>query len=152
MGVYGFNESRRLTLLNLHPGVRVEHVLANREFEIVIPEDVGETQPPTPEERRILAELTDAGYLTQSHPSAGRAPTEQGYRVYVDALETSRQAPASVDDVFAGPRQEIDSLLSGTSELLSRLSNCVGLVSAPRWGCPECTPRSGWGGSATVGA
>lgn len=63
LGVYGFDETCRLTLLNLHPGVSVEDVLANSEFEINIPENVIETQPPTPEECRILGEIDPDGLV-----------------------------------------------------------------------------------------
>jgi acyl CoA:acetate/3-ketoacid CoA transferase beta subunit len=63
LGVYGFDESCRLTLLNLHPGVSVEDVLANSGFEIVIPKNIVETQPPTPEECRILREIDPTGLV-----------------------------------------------------------------------------------------
>jgi acyl CoA:acetate/3-ketoacid CoA transferase beta subunit len=63
LGVYGFDETCQFTLLNLHPGVSVEDVLANSEFEIKIPNDIVETQPPTPEERRILSEIDPTGLV-----------------------------------------------------------------------------------------
>lgn len=64
VGVYGFDEStKRLKLLSLHPGVAVEEVQANSEFEIPIPEHVPVTQPPTAEERRILREIDPTGMV-----------------------------------------------------------------------------------------
>ena len=58
LGVYGFDEeSKRLALLSLYPGITVEEVQANSEFEILIPAKVPVTQPPTVEERRILREV-----------------------------------------------------------------------------------------------
>lgn len=57
LGVYGFDENCRLTLLNIHPGVRIEDVQANSQFKIRIAEDLTETQPPTTEECRILSEI-----------------------------------------------------------------------------------------------
>jgi acyl CoA:acetate/3-ketoacid CoA transferase beta subunit len=64
LGVYGFDEeSKRLTLLSLHPGVTGDDVRANSEFEIVIPAHVPVTQPPTPEERRILHEIDPTGMV-----------------------------------------------------------------------------------------
>lgn len=64
LGVYGFDEStRRLQLLSLHPGVSVEQVQANSEFEILIPGTVPVTQPPTAEERRILHEIDPTGIV-----------------------------------------------------------------------------------------
>ena len=64
LGVYGFDEaSKRLALLSLHPSVTVDDVLAHSEFEILIPEQVPVTQPPTTEERRILREIDPAGMV-----------------------------------------------------------------------------------------
>jgi len=64
LGVYGFDENtKRLKLSSLHPGVTVEQVQANSEFEILIPEQVSVTQPPTAEERRILREIDPTGIV-----------------------------------------------------------------------------------------
>lgn len=64
LGVYGFDEgTRRLMLLSRHPGVRVEDIQASSEFEIIIPADVPESLPPTPEERRILREIDPTGLV-----------------------------------------------------------------------------------------
>jgi acyl CoA:acetate/3-ketoacid CoA transferase beta subunit len=64
LGVYGFDQTtRRLKLLSIHPGVAIEEVQANSEFEILIPEDVPATQPPTEEERRILREIDPTGMV-----------------------------------------------------------------------------------------
>ncbi len=58
LGVYGFDaESKRLTLLSLHPGVSVEEVMDNSEFDILIPEQIPTTKPPTKEEQRILEQI-----------------------------------------------------------------------------------------------
>jgi glutaconate CoA-transferase subunit B len=58
LGVYGFDEeTKRLTLLSLHPGVTVAEVQENSEFEILIPPAIPTTAPPTAEERRILQEI-----------------------------------------------------------------------------------------------
>jgi len=57
-GVYGFEaETKRLTLLSLHPGVTVEDVKANSDFEIQITKDLSVTEPPTLEEKRILKDI-----------------------------------------------------------------------------------------------
>jgi glutaconate CoA-transferase subunit B len=64
LGVYGFDkDTRRLQLISLHPGVTVADVQANSEFEILIPEQVPVTQPPTAEERRILREIDPTGMV-----------------------------------------------------------------------------------------
>ena len=62
LGLYGFHEtSKRLQLLALHPGVTVEQVQENSEFEILLPEHIGITEPPTAEQRRILHEIDPLG-------------------------------------------------------------------------------------------
>jgi acyl CoA:acetate/3-ketoacid CoA transferase beta subunit len=63
LGVYGFNEDCRLTLLDLHPGVTIADVQANSAFEIMISDQVGETQPPTPQECRLLNEIDPTGMV-----------------------------------------------------------------------------------------
>ena len=63
LGVYGFDESCRLTLLSLHPGVSIEDVRTNSEFEIHIADKLSETQPPTAEECRILGEIDPTGLV-----------------------------------------------------------------------------------------
>jgi acyl CoA:acetate/3-ketoacid CoA transferase beta subunit len=64
LGVYGFDEeTKRLALLSLHPGVLVDDVQANSEFEILIPEDVPVTEPPTAEELRILKDIDPVGMV-----------------------------------------------------------------------------------------
>jgi len=63
LGVYGFDKSCRLTLLSLHPGVSIEDVRANSEFEIHIADKLSETQPPTDEECRILGEIDPTGLV-----------------------------------------------------------------------------------------
>ncbi len=64
LGVYGFDEStKRLMLLSLHPGVTVDEVQANSEFEILVPGDISVTSPPTDEERRVLHEIDPTGLV-----------------------------------------------------------------------------------------
>src|SRR5690606_30005808 len=85
--------------------------------------------------RNILADLEDVGLLSSPHTSAGRIPTAQGYRVFVDSL---LQVKPLRESEVARLREELpagsdtQSLLGGTSELLSAMSRFVGVVSAPR--------------------
>ncbi len=85
--------------------------------------------------RNIMADLEEIGLLVAPHTSAGRVPTAQGYRVFVDSLlqvqplneqEVSRLR--SNIPVGAGTQ----SLLSSTSELLSAMSQFVGVVTVPQ--------------------
>ena len=60
MALMGFDdETRWMTLLAVHPGVTVEQVIENTGFELLIPEEVGVNEPPTPEELRLLREEVD---------------------------------------------------------------------------------------------
>ncbi|MEO6137206.1 MAG: heat-inducible transcriptional repressor HrcA [Luteimonas sp.] len=85
--------------------------------------------------RNILADLEDAGLLSSPHTSAGRVPTPQGYRVFVDSLLQLRPLP---ETELARLRHELpagsgtQSLLGNASELLSAMSHFVGVVSVPR--------------------
>lgn len=60
LGVYGFDpETKRMMLVALHPGVTVEDVAENSAFEILVPDEVDVTEPPTMEELRLLHEEID---------------------------------------------------------------------------------------------
>jgi glutaconate CoA-transferase, subunit B len=64
LGVYGFDvQSKRLTLLSLHPGVTVDDVKANSDFEILIPKEITITEPPSVEEQKILREIDPNGVV-----------------------------------------------------------------------------------------
>ncbi|MFA5794936.1 MAG: CoA-transferase [Candidatus Brocadiia bacterium] len=58
LGTYGFDDkTKRLMLLSRHPGITIDEIQANSEFEIIIPAKVAESAPPTPEEVRILHQI-----------------------------------------------------------------------------------------------
>ena len=62
LGVYGFDEeTKRMKLLAVHPGVTVEDIKENSSFEILIPDKVETTKPPTEEELRLLHEIDPTG-------------------------------------------------------------------------------------------
>ena len=62
LGIYGFDQATKwLQLLALHPGVTVEDIQANSSFEILIPDEIQTTQPPTEEERRLLHKIDPTG-------------------------------------------------------------------------------------------
>lgn len=85
--------------------------------------------------RNILADLEEAGFLTSPHTSAGRVPTAQGYRVFVDSLLQLKPLPeAEQARLRAGlaPGAGTQSLLDSASELVSAMTRFVGVVSVPR--------------------
>jgi heat-inducible transcriptional repressor len=83
--------------------------------------------------RGELAELERSGLLTHPHTSAGRVPTERGYRLYVDELLSRPEArPGAFPLVLKVARTEVDEALRATSEMLSQVTRLLALVSAPR--------------------
>jgi heat-inducible transcriptional repressor len=82
--------------------------------------------------RSELARLEEAGLLEHPHTSAGRVPTDSGYRVYVDKLLEKGDLPA-VRKPFelSDMRRELDEAMRATTEQLSQVTNLLALVSAP---------------------
>jgi len=87
--------------------------------------------------RSILARLEEDGYVQQPHTSAGRIPTDRGYRFYVDLLlESRRPSDRASTAVEARLRREspdrlLDSLLPQVSHVLSQASRSVGFAIRP---------------------
>jgi heat-inducible transcriptional repressor len=82
--------------------------------------------------RNELAELEARGLLMHPHTSAGRIPTEQGYRFYADGLLAHQDPrPTAFPLDLSALRREVDSALEATSEMLSRVTHLLALVSAP---------------------
>jgi heat-inducible transcriptional repressor len=83
--------------------------------------------------RTELAELEARGLLTHPHTSAGRVPTERAYRLHADQVLARQEArPDSFPLDLSELRREIDSALEATSEVLSRATHMLALVSAPQ--------------------
>jgi len=82
--------------------------------------------------RAELAELENLGLLSHPHTSAGRVPTERGYRYYADELlgRLEPQPPAFPLDL-ATTSNEVESALQATTEMLSQVTRLLALVSAP---------------------
>ncbi len=84
--------------------------------------------------RNIMADLEEMGYLKQPHPSAGRVPTDKGYRLYVDVmLDRKEIAPRDREVVDRILRQEdsAEHLMARTSQVLSQVSRNLGIVISP---------------------
>ena len=82
--------------------------------------------------RGELADLERVGLLTHPHTSAGRVPTEAGYRLYVDGL-LERQEPRAGEFSLDLPlaRAEVEEALQATTEMLAQVTRLLALVSAP---------------------
>src|SRR5437764_14492235 len=73
--------------------------------------------------RNDMAVLEQEGYLVQPHTSAGRVPTEKGYRFFVDRLQATQLAGADAQQVrsfFAKAHGETEQMLQDTSRPLAR--------------------------------
>ena len=88
--------------------------------------------------RNELSVLEDGGYITQPHTSAGRIPTDHGYRAFVDNLlqtdfasELNDARYQGVADSLRSCANELDTLLENTSSALTRLTDCLSIVMAP---------------------
>jgi heat-inducible transcriptional repressor len=83
--------------------------------------------------RAELAALEAAGYLTHPHTSAGRVPTDIGYRCYVDLLMATGapQAPTGVELELSRLRREIDEAMRETTAALARVTDLMALATAP---------------------
>lgn len=86
--------------------------------------------------RSILAQLEEGGFVQQPHTSAGRIPTDRGYRFYVDLLLESKRSGRTASAVEARLRREsaaplVDSVLSQASHVVSQASKHVGFAIRP---------------------
>jgi heat-inducible transcriptional repressor len=85
--------------------------------------------------RNELANLVDIGYLLQPHTSAGRIPTDIGYRYYVDFLMEEEEVPSTVrrqaDPVFAQPGVGVEDLLESAAQVLATLTDAVSIITGP---------------------
>ena len=84
--------------------------------------------------RNELSVLEDEGYLTSPHTSAGRVPTDAGYRAFVDDLlsrEYGEDATGGMFDNVRDAATKMDDLMEQTSAALSRLTDCLSVVVAP---------------------
>ncbi len=82
--------------------------------------------------RAELARLEEVGMLEHPHTSAGRVPTDSGYRFYVDELLEKGDLPAVRRPLqLSAMRREVDDAMRATTEQLSQVTNLLALVSAP---------------------
>src|SRR5262245_43726553 len=84
--------------------------------------------------RNDMAALEDEGYIAQPHTSAGRIPTDKGYRLFVDRLTTIKPMTAAerrAIAVFLEGAVDLDDVVSRTVRLLSQLTRQVAVVQYP---------------------
>ncbi len=87
--------------------------------------------------RNIMSDLEESGYLNHPHTSAGRIPTDKGYRFYVDSLMQPSELGAVEKDLIAKGFEtiptETDEILKITSALLSQITNQLACVTYPKF-------------------
>lgn len=85
--------------------------------------------------RNIMADLEELGFLTHPHTSAGRIPTDKGYRYYIDSLisfeRDAAEAGSAYQETLHMQAENIQSLMEEASQFLSTLSHYTGVVVAP---------------------
>ncbi|MBD2431977.1 MULTISPECIES: heat-inducible transcriptional repressor HrcA [Fischerella] len=87
--------------------------------------------------RNAMGVLEKAGLLYQPHTSAGRVPSDSGYRIYVDQLITpsetlARQVEATLQKRLNWEDSSLESLLQGAAQILATLSGCISLITIPQ--------------------
>ena len=81
--------------------------------------------------RYELAELEALGLLGHPHTSAGRVPTDAGYRLYADQLLEQPLGAAQLPIDLSEVRNEVDAALRNTTEMMSQVTNLLAVVTAP---------------------
>lgn len=79
--------------------------------------------------RNVMSDLEELGLIASPHTSAGRVPTARGYRLFVDTMLTAQREHLSAPSLAAEQPQKV---IANAAQLLSNLSNFVGVVMAPR--------------------
>lgn len=84
--------------------------------------------------RNEMSDLEDLGYIVQPHTSAGRIPSDKGYRFYVDNLMKEKIAEVDeMKDVLIEKADKLDPLLKNVAKLLAVNTNYATMISAPQY-------------------
>ncbi|WP_319369971.1 heat-inducible transcriptional repressor HrcA [uncultured Ilyobacter sp.] len=85
--------------------------------------------------RNVMADLEDMGYISKTHTSSGRIPTDKGYRFYLNELlkieKISKEERKKIDMAYELRVSELEDILKQTSTLLSKLTSYAGIVVEP---------------------
>ena len=82
--------------------------------------------------RNEMADLEDLGYIFQPHTSAGRIPSDKGYRLYVDMLmEEKEQEIAELESIMIEKTDKVDKVLKQAAKMLATNTNYATMISAP---------------------
>lgn len=88
--------------------------------------------------RNEMSDLEEQGYIEQPHTSAGRVPSQLGYRYYVDCLMKKKRLTRDEEKIIvSGYRKksgEIAQVLRQTNNILSSMTNCASVITGPQFG------------------
>lgn len=90
--------------------------------------------------RNVMYDLEERGFISQPHTSAGRVPTDKGYRYYVDRVmkycDLSLEAKSTIRSaLLAADKSDLHFILEAASKALSRTTNQLGVILAPKICC-----------------
>ena len=84
--------------------------------------------------RNEMSDLTDMGYIVQPHTSAGRIPSDKGYRLYVDELTREKEAEiAEIRDLMIEKSDKMDKVLRQVAKVLATDTNYAAMVAVPQY-------------------
>lgn len=86
--------------------------------------------------RNVMQDLEEEGFIAQPHTSAGRIPTEKGYRYYIDFLmplkKLTESQMQSIDLEYRAKMRSLNDILEKTSHIMSKITRCAGVVLLPK--------------------
>lgn len=84
--------------------------------------------------RNEMSDLTDMGYIVQPHTSAGRIPSDKGYRLYVNELMKEKEAEIeSIRELMIEKTDKMDKVLKQVAKLLASNTNYATMISVPQY-------------------
>ena len=84
--------------------------------------------------RNEMSDLTEMGYIVQPHTSAGRIPSDKGYRLYVDELMKEKEAEiAEIRDLMIEKTDQMDKVLKKVAKVLASNTNYAAMVWVPQY-------------------
>lgn len=83
--------------------------------------------------RNEMSDLEELGYIVQPHTSAGRIPSDKGYRFYVDQIMQEKEEVTEIKDLMLKRVDRIELLLKQMAKILAQNTNYAALISAPQY-------------------
>ena len=84
--------------------------------------------------RNEMSDLTDMGYIVQPHTSAGRIPSDKGYRLYVDELMREKESEVQeIKDLMIEKTDKMDKMLKQVAKVLASNTNYATMISVPQY-------------------